>query len=613
MTVAGGVGIAADLSVGDDLRLISDGAFLSFGADTDIHFRHVADVGLILKNTNTGDDKPIILTLQTGETDLAANDVIGAINFQAPDEGTGTDAILVAAGIEAVSEGDFAADANATKLSFKTAASAAAAETMALSSGGNLTVSGTITPTGAITANAGVVVDNITIDGTEIDLSSGDLTLDVAGNIVLDADGGSVNLADAGTTYGELINSSSDLVIKSSVSDKDLIFKGNDGGSLITAMTIDMSAGGAVTIDPNNVLSTASGANAKLNVGSLSGTAGALNVNVTGTDGSGAYRLCNFTDGTQTNFIIKSDNTGSDNFLYAGPETTSDYILGTAGTERVRIKSGGNFLVGTTNQSPAEGTGTGTRIGANGRSQFSADGDYAIYANRVQDGAVIAIASAGTVEGSINVSGTTVSFNAFSGSHWSRLTDNSKPTILRGTIIETIDEMCDWYSAKFTVAATTRYDDIKDEFVEDLPEYVHYDSISLPAGKKVGDTITHTYNDITYNDAVIVEEKNVKHTKCKVSDTSESKSVYGVFLDWDNDGDNVNDMYVTAVGTNLVRINKDVTITKGDLLVSNGDGTAKVQDDDIIRSKTIGKVLTNIKQETYDDGSYTVPCALYCG
>jgi len=57
----------------------------------------------------------------------------------------------------------------------------------------------------------------------------------------------------------------------------------------------------------------------------------------------------------------------------------------------------------------------------------------------------------------------------------------------------------------------------------------------------------------------------------------------------------------------------DVTVSAGDLLTSNGDGTAKVQDDDIIRSKTIGKVLTNIKQETYSDGSYTVPCALYCG
>ena len=82
---------------------------------------------------------------------------------------------------------------------------------------------------------------------------------------------------------------------------------------------------------------------------------------------------------------------------------------------------------------------------------------------------------------------------------------------------------------------------------------------------------------------------------------------------WDNEDDVVTDMYVASVGTHVVRINKDVTVTAGDLLASNGDGTAKVQDDDIIRSKTIGKVLTNIKQETYDDDSYTVPCALYCG
>ena len=65
---------------------------------------HVADTGLNIKNTATGDDKPVVLTLQTGETDIAANDVLGTINFQAPDETTGTDAQLVAAGIEAVSE-----------------------------------------------------------------------------------------------------------------------------------------------------------------------------------------------------------------------------------------------------------------------------------------------------------------------------------------------------------------------------------------------------------------------------------------------------------------------------------------------------------------------------
>jgi len=92
-----------------------------------------------MKNLATTDDTPMVLTLQTGETDIAANDVIGQIDFQAPDEGTGTDAILVAAGIEAVSEGDFSSSNNATKLSFKTAASETASEKASLSSTGVFT------------------------------------------------------------------------------------------------------------------------------------------------------------------------------------------------------------------------------------------------------------------------------------------------------------------------------------------------------------------------------------------------------------------------------------------------------------------------------------------
>jgi len=97
---------------------------------------------------------------------------------------------------------------------------------------------------GAITANAGVVIDNITIDGTEIDLSSGDLTLDVEGDIVLDANGADVIFKDDGTEYGRVTNSSTDFVIQTAVSDKDFVIKGNDGGSTITPLTLDMSAGG---------------------------------------------------------------------------------------------------------------------------------------------------------------------------------------------------------------------------------------------------------------------------------------------------------------------------------------------------------------------------------
>jgi hypothetical protein len=107
----------------------------------------------------------------------------------------------------------------------------------------------TLDVAGIVTANAGVVIDNITIDGTEIDLSSGDLTLDVAGDIVLDAAGNDIKFNAGGTAIAEFTNSSTDFIIKSVTSDKDLIFKGNDGGSEITALTLDMSAAGLATFN----------------------------------------------------------------------------------------------------------------------------------------------------------------------------------------------------------------------------------------------------------------------------------------------------------------------------------------------------------------------------
>lgn len=101
----------------------------------------------------------------------------------------------------------------------------------------------------AVTADSGVQIDNITIDGTEIDLSSGDLTLDVAGDIVLDAGGEQVILKDGATNVAHADLTSDNLTIKTLVSDKDFVIKGNDGGSEITALTIDMSAAGAATFN----------------------------------------------------------------------------------------------------------------------------------------------------------------------------------------------------------------------------------------------------------------------------------------------------------------------------------------------------------------------------
>ena len=79
--------------------------------------------------------------------------------------------------------------------------------------------------------------------------ASGDLTLDVAGDIILDADGGDIKFKDGGTEIGSISLSGSNVAVISAVQDEDIIFKGNDGGSTIDALTLDMSEAGAATFN----------------------------------------------------------------------------------------------------------------------------------------------------------------------------------------------------------------------------------------------------------------------------------------------------------------------------------------------------------------------------
>jgi len=106
------------------------------------------------------------------------------------------------------------------------------------------------TDTAAAAANI-----QITADGTfEVDATT--VTLDSAGDIVLDADGANVIFKDGGTSILDISNSSSDAVITASVQDKDIIFKGDDGGSAVTPLTMDMSAAGKLLLGAGAVGST---------------------------------------------------------------------------------------------------------------------------------------------------------------------------------------------------------------------------------------------------------------------------------------------------------------------------------------------------------------------
>ena len=221
---------------------LADGGEILFGADQDVILRHDHNSGLIIDRTNTSDNSPTSLTLQTAETDIAADDVIGVINFQAPDEGTGTDAILVAAGIAAVSEGDFAADNNATKLSFRTASSAAATETMSLSSAGNLTVSGDASIGDDLTLASDASVLKFGADG-DINIThvhntglTSNGTLDVAGDITgstLNADGDTA----AGDTAAIGYTSVEGIILTGQGSTNDVTIKNDADGTVAVIPT----------------------------------------------------------------------------------------------------------------------------------------------------------------------------------------------------------------------------------------------------------------------------------------------------------------------------------------------------------------------------------------
>ena len=131
---------------------LADSSVIKFGNDQEITLTHNADKGLTLKHEATGDDIFPTFTLATKQTDIQANDVLGSLEFIAPDEGSGTaDQDLLAGAIRVISEGDFSDTSNASKMSFMLGESEAATEKMSLSSDGTLTINGNLTVSGTTT------------------------------------------------------------------------------------------------------------------------------------------------------------------------------------------------------------------------------------------------------------------------------------------------------------------------------------------------------------------------------------------------------------------------------------------------------------------------------
>jgi hypothetical protein len=371
------------------------------------------------------------------------------------------------------------------------------------------------------------------------------------------------------------------------------------------------------------------------------GTRTAMFIDSSGNVGIGTSSPGSFFDGAR-NLVVGSGSGAQGMTIYAGTAASSNIFFadGTSAPaqyigqiryfhdnnymmfvtndgERMRIDSSGNLLFNST-----------SLIGSPSDSVvfIQSSGTAPLRVNRnTNDGALILFYQAETEEGNISVSGNTVSYNAFCGGHWTQLQEGRgyNPDIPRGTVMSSIGEMAVWKSVEWT--ETVEHPAV--EAVEAVEAVLDEDgNVIEPAVEAVEgkEAWTETFNkreaylgnlDIgaTFEEdgftKTVVDDGNERLPKVKISDVVGDKAVYGVFQTWDE----AQDMLISSLGAFVVRIASGVTVEVGDLLESNGDGCAKVQDDDIIRSKTIGKVTSTVATDTYDDGSYTVPCVLYCG
>lgn len=290
-------------------------------------------------------------------------------------------------------------------------------------------------------------------------------------------------------------------------------------------------------------------------------------------------------------------------------------------TERMRISSYGGVFIGTTDTSVygnTTSTGAGVVIGQDATSEYKgivqmhAHGTTPLYVNRTSDdGNLVAFFQDGTAEGSISVAGTTVSFNGGHLSRWTQWDGIPPLSQPRGTVMSNSDAMCQWFDAVYTVIVPEQPERLdKDGQVMQAyqPESLITKRQPYFGNVPAGGTDIITVNGIEYT-ADIVLCANDQLNKMVISDTIGDKNVAGVLERYDEDGEPV----VAQSGDFVIRIASGVVVNRGDLLESNGDGCARPQVDDLVRSSTIAKVSSTYVAQTYADGSYLVPCVLMCG
>jgi hypothetical protein len=200
----------------------------------------------------------------------------------------------------------------------------------------------------------------------------------------------------------------------------------NGNISFTQAMTLDAS-GRLLVATTSNTDGSALQVDAG-NVGSTLYTALFRNTN-TSTAVYNTLRFIQGATGSATGYVGTGGSTVGNaafqNNFVVGTQTSSALVFATNDTERARITSGGNLLVGTTSDTPAQSNVSGFKVGG-GQIECNGTDTQAAFFGRSNDGQVIRFYNAGAAAGNISNTGTTTSYN---GTSDYRLKENIQPMV----------------------------------------------------------------------------------------------------------------------------------------------------------------------------------------
>ena len=430
-------------------------------------------------------------------------------------------------------------------------------------SGKTLAVAGTLTVTGSATvefADGSAASPSITNDGdtnTGIFFPAADTIAFSEGGVEsmrIDSVGNFILKTGAAVSTGSL--------------DSPFFYRISGGGLSINANP--ESGGGPVTFSTGNTERMRIDSAGRVGVGTTNPTA---KQQITSTSAGAAtvgLFLNNVSDTTNTEIRLafaasSNDDIATNRYSYISLLNTAGTNSGTlvfatnaggaSATEKMRILSSGELLVGRTSDTFST---AGATIRSGGSASFTVTSNEILDLNRLStDGQLQRFYQDSTQEGNISVSGTTVTYNGGHLGRWAQTTTSKDESIVKGTVLSNLDEM-------------------------------------------------NVYTNSEGNSS-----SNEQLNKVKVSDVEGDVNVAGVFVNWDFDNaHDVDEINMAMTGDMIIRIAQGTTVQRGDLLMSAGDGTAKPQGDDIVRSKTVAKVTSTHVTCTYADGSYCVPCVL---